>query len=105
MPPLPLKSIKVAGHTVKLKADPKLDDYGQCSGDGMVISVGTHAFDAPKDFKETVRHELAHSALSLSGISYALPDGMEEAIVRCLDNILYPALDELEAKLKKQTTA
>lgn len=41
----------------------------------------------------TLRHELMHAALSISGIAYIdrLP---EEAIVRCFDNLFFPAYEK-----------
>jgi hypothetical protein len=50
--------------------------------------------------QQTLRHEMLHAALSLSGIAYIdkLP---EEAIVRAMDTIFWPSYDALTTKRKK----
>ena len=45
-------------------------------------------------------HELVHACLDISGVGYLFDEGQEEAIVRCLENILLPALINLNENCK-----
>jgi hypothetical protein len=44
---------------------------------------------------------MLHATLAISGVGYALPAGVEEALVRALDSIFFPAWDAVETKLKR----
>jgi hypothetical protein len=101
MPPLPLKSITVAGHRVRIKIDPNLHDaWGEYDADAKCITVGLRVFDEPDKFAETVTHELVHAALALSGVSFAMDGRTEEAVVRCMEQIFLPALGKFNSQLK-----
>jgi hypothetical protein len=102
MPPLPLKSITVAGHRVRIKIDPETKDWADYDPDKKTISVHPDTAADPTLFRKWVRHEIGHAALTLSGVAYTLKDDNEEAVIRCLDEILYPAIDSLDAKLNSR---
>jgi hypothetical protein len=72
-----------------------LDEWGKMSFDGREIALSTKAVSRPDLLRETLRHEMTHAAFAVSGISFA--DGWEEeAVVRCLDNILFPAWERIQ---------
>lgn len=100
MPPLPLKSITVAGHRVRIKIDPNLNDWAQFDIDEKLISVSLRAMEKEEFLNDTLRHELAHAALRLSGVSFAMSNEVEEAVVRCIEQIFLPALTKLNSRLQ-----
>jgi hypothetical protein len=81
------KSIRIGGRQVKITIVEDLEEYGNFHEDTLTIQL--KKADA-ETMRVTLRHELMHAALSISGIAYIdrLP---EEAIVRCFDNIFFPA--------------
>jgi hypothetical protein len=85
------KSISMAGHEIAVVIDETIGDYGQFSLDDMRITL---APGTPESMAQTLRHEMVHAALALSGIAYIerLP---EEAIVRALDTIFWPCYQSL----------
>lgn len=85
------KSIRIGGRQVKINIVDDLEEYGNFTEDTLTIQL--KKADA-ETMRVTLRHELMHAALSISGIAYIerLP---EEAIVRCFDNLFFPAYDSL----------
>lgn len=85
------KSIRIGGRQVKITIVEDLEEYGNFTEDTLTIQL--KKADA-ETMRVTLRHELMHAALSISGIAYIdrLP---EEAIVRALDSIFWPAYDSL----------
>ena len=51
--------------------------------------------------KETVRHEMIHAALALSGLDH-LEGFEEEAIVKCMDTIFFPAWERFLKNAKRK---
>jgi len=45
-----------------------------------------------KELIDTIRHEMLHAALGISGLAFC-ESYEEEAIVRCMDEIFFPAWD------------
>lgn len=72
------------------------DCYGEFDQEKLEIRVSTQTAAKPKLLKETVRHEIFHACLFLSGLSFALPDVLEEQVVRMGDGILWDAVNEAE---------
>ena len=85
------KSIRIGGRQIKIIIVEDLEEYGNFHEDTLTIQL--KKADA-ETMRVTLRHELMHAALSISGIGYIdrLP---EEAIVRCFDNLFFPAYDSL----------
>lgn len=64
------------------------DDYGECIPEERLIRINP---DKPADtFEATLFHEKLHAALAMSGLSTLLSDETEEAIVLCLENLVFP---------------
>ncbi len=91
------KSIRMAGHTIEIVIDDSIADFGNYDADALRITIRP---GPPEVMRLTLRHEMLHAALSLSGIAYIdkLP---EEAIVRAMDTIFWPSYDALNAKRKR----
>lgn len=89
------KSIHIAGVPVKILREDLSDEdnlpkgyLGYYSHERKVIVVDKNL--TPSDTRGTVRHEMIHAALTFSGLS-DLERYEEEAIVRCMDEIFFPA--------------
>jgi hypothetical protein len=91
------KSIRMAGHSIEIVVDDSIADFGNYDPDALRITIRP---GPPEMMRCTLRHEMLHAALSLSGIAYIekLP---EEAIVRAMDTLFWPSYDALTTKRKK----
>lgn len=81
----------IGGKRIEVIEDPDLVEYGTFNPDDWTIRIGPSARCNPL---ETLRHEMTHAAFAVAGISH-LRRFEEEAIVRCLENLLFPALEQL----------
>lgn len=96
---LPFRQLKIAGQTIKVRIEKDLDLYGCWYRDEKVIAIGKYVLMDPSQLHSTLRHEMRHAALSLSGVAHALTDIVEEQVVRCMEEIADPAIEEMEKKL------
>jgi hypothetical protein len=84
----------IGGRRIEVIEDLDLAEYGTFSPDEWVIRLGPSS--RVNQF-ETLRHEMIHACFAISGMSH-LRRFEEEAIVRCLENLLFPALECLQTK-------
>ena len=86
------KSITMAGVRVRISfRDLSEDDcYGMYSHKQKLITIDKTL--KGKDLHDTIRHEMLHAALSLSGLGFC-ENYEEEAIIRCMDEIFWPSWD------------
>lgn len=100
MPATPPTEIHIGGRTITVRIDPKLEDaWGEYHGEDAEIVLASRTLDKQSTLRVTLRHEMLHAALDISGLSY-LERYEEEAVVRCVENIFHPAWD----KVRKQLT-
>lgn len=82
------KKLNVMGNVVEIQHIKnylsEANRYGCCLTSVNIIKIDADLDD--KDYIDTLKHELLHYCLAKSGISYLLTDGLEEAIVRCIEN-------------------
>lgn len=99
------KSISVGGKRIAIKVNNQIDDYGQYHHDAGCIHIGKAALEDEKTTLETIRHELVHAALNISGIAFS-KKLEEEVFVRCMDSIFFPAWERFLARYQanKQKT-
>ncbi len=83
----------IGGKRIAVIQDPDLVEYGTFVPDEWAIRIGPSERMAPL---ETLRHEMIHACFAIAGLSH-LRRFEEEAIVRCLENLLFPALELLPA--------
>jgi hypothetical protein len=78
----------------------KLDggDYGRMMFDERKILISTQCLAKAQTLRETLRHEILHAALHVSGASF-LEHYEEETVVRAIENIYFPAWDGIKARL------
>jgi hypothetical protein len=84
--------ITIGGKRIEIIHDPDLVEYGTFDADAWEIRIGPSARANPI---ETLRHEMVHACFAVAGLSH-LRRFEEEVIVRCLENLLFPALEQLE---------
>ena len=87
----------IAGQRIKIqKAD--LDDcYGQYLHDKRIIQL--HKNLPELQIIPTLRHEMLHAAFHISGISFC-ESFQEEACIRCIDEVFFPAYERILKRLK-----
>lgn len=97
----PVKSISVGGAVFRIEHDPKIKDWAEMRFDERTIALNKPKC-SPAEFRRLVRHELAHAALAMSGLDEMLKESrLEEALVCCIENLLFPAIDELEGAMNR----
>ena len=98
MPAKPPKQVTIGGRVIAIRVDPALESWGEYHSDEREIVLATRTLAKSSSLRETLRHEMLHAALDISGLSY-LKNFEEEAIVRCLDAIFHPAWDSVRKHL------
>lgn len=92
----PVKTIQIAGHTVKIIYQKKMKgEWGRCYIDDKEIHLNAKCLDDKELHDSTLFHEIAHYCLGVSGISWIIYKkglDIEEGVVRCLDNLFIPAI-------------
>jgi len=73
-------------------------DYGRMIFDQRKIVINTICLAKASLIRETLRHEILHAALHVSGVSF-LERYDEEALVRAIDHIFHPAWESIRAKI------
>ena len=88
------KTITIAGRRIRLVVEPfkgvDSDTFGEYFHDDKLIQINTGLTD--KDALETLRHEMMEAALLISGVGYS-ERYEQEAVVRCMEEIFFPAWD------------
>ncbi len=89
------RSVTIAGVPIRILQEDLSDEdnlpkgyYGYYSDERRVIVIEETL--SSKVAKATVRHEMLHASLALSGLDH-LERFEEEAIVKCMDSIFFPA--------------
>jgi len=72
-------------------------DYGRMIFDERRIVINTTCLAKASLLRETLRHEILHAALHVSGVSF-LERYDEEALVRAMENIFFTSWSNLEYK-------
>jgi hypothetical protein len=93
------KTIRVAGQTVKIKQANLSDDdcYGFYSHARKMIFV--HDDLDEHTTLTTLRHELMEASLCISGVGFC-ENFEQEAVVRCMDEVFFPAYERLLKRLE-----
>jgi hypothetical protein len=92
--------INIAGRKIALEWEAG-DNFGTYYHDERKITLDPVIRDNPEALLETLFHEMTHAALKISGVAFGLADGQEEQIVRCLEQLLLPAWNKVQADALK----
>lgn len=90
-------SVVVGGQKIRIRVVKGMEDWGQYLHDDNVIRISAKCVDIPGALRSTLRHELTHAALNIGGVAF-MEKFDEEAVVRCLEQVFFPAWDKIEAK-------
>jgi len=90
MKKLPEK-ITILGYHIKVKAASLEEDHGQYDGDTKTIKID---ISPANNWGSTLFHESLHASLDISGVSEVLGSRTEEAVVRCIENALWPLIEK-----------
>lgn len=93
------KMIHVGGKKIRIVIKPDLDEWGSYHHDLAEIWISSRSLDKRSTLRETLRHEIMHASLAISGIAF-MERFEEEAIVRCFDDIFFPAWERIQTKLQ-----
>jgi len=88
-------TLQVAGQDIEVRIVPDLEEYGHYDHDKRIICLAERLLDDDREFFLTLRHELIHASLSISGVAFGLTESTEEQVVRCLDGVFFPAYDNM----------
>lgn len=100
MRPVP-KSVTIGGKRIRIRVVPDMEDWGQYHHDLAEIHISARSTEKLSSLKSTLRHEIMHAALSISGVGF-MTEFSEEATVRCFDEIFFPAWDALYVRLNTE---
>ena len=93
------RSVTVGGQVVKIRVVEDLEDWGQYDYDRQTITLSGRCVGS-KELIPTLRHEMTHAALWIGGVAFM--EGMEEeAVLRCLDAVFWPAWERVRKRLGK----
>jgi hypothetical protein len=94
------KTIRIAGQTVKITQENLSDEdlYGYYSHERKRIILSDSLDDGA--LLKTLRHELLEASLCISGVGFC-ETYEQEAVVRCMDEIFFPAYERLLKRLGK----
>jgi len=73
-------------------------DFGRMYFDERKIVISSACLAKSSVLRETLRHEVLHAALHISGVSF-LERYEEETLVRAMETIFFPAWNALHDKL------
>ena len=86
------KTVTIAGRRIKLVVEEfkgiDSDTFGEYFHDDKLIQINTGLDD--KVALETLRHEMMEAALLISGVGFS-ERYEQEAVVRCMEEIFFPA--------------
>jgi hypothetical protein len=91
---LPVTSVTIGGMRITVRIADQ-EDWGTFHGDAREITISKRAVVEGK-FLPTLMHEMLHAALFISGITWAIESNMEEAVVRAIENLYFPAVSRLK---------
>lgn len=95
------KTVSIAGRRIRLVVKPfkgaDSDTFGEYFHDDKLIQINTGLDDTVA--LETLRHEVMEASLLLSGVGFS-ERYEQEAVVRCMEEIFFPAWDVIIKRIK-----
>lgn len=89
-------SIKIAGQRVKIKFGKLEEAFGQYEHESRTIWI-SNMIKKDREILITLRHEMLEAALLISGVGWSEKYD-QEPIVRCVDEVFWPAYESLKLK-------
>jgi len=91
------KSVLIGGIVFRILVK-RMESWGEMHFEEREIHISEKALSTQKILLDTLMHEMLHASLSVSGISWC-DKYEEEAIVRSIENIFFPAFDSIKTKI------
>jgi len=97
------KSIKIAGVNFKIVQKKRVDldgDWGEADIDKREIYIARETTD--EEFNATLKHEILHCLLRMSGLFYSILKEdyeAEEGMVRMVENLYLPIIEQIDEKI------
>jgi len=94
------KTVSIAGQRIKLKLVPfngDAPDFGLYLHDKKIIEINNNL--KGKVLLNTIRHEIMEASLLISGVGW-LENYDQEAFVRCMEEIFFPAWEGFLKRIK-----
>lgn len=93
------RSVSIGGQKFAIVVAALEDDgYGEMRFDDRKIVISSKCLAKQSLLRETLRHEVLHAALHVSGVAFS-ESYDEENIVRAIEHIFFPAWTNLHEKL------
>jgi hypothetical protein len=93
------RSIHIGGKRVRITISKTLEAYGEYHHDKAEIRLASRVLAKASDLRETLRHEMMHAAMSISGIAF-MEKFEEESVVRCFEEIFFPSYEKVSEQLR-----
>lgn len=93
------KTLSIAGQRIKLELVPfngDSPDFGMYLHDKKTIEINKNI--KGKTLLHTIRHEMMEASLLISGVGW-LENYDQEAVVRCMEEIFFPAWESFNKKI------
>jgi hypothetical protein len=87
-----VRSLKVLGRRIRVRYV-EIDEWGLCDNDQLMIFISLKCIDDPNQHWLTIIHEVTHMILRMTGLAF-MERQEEEAIVRCIENLIIPWIFE-----------
>lgn len=88
-----LSSIKVIGKKINVKYVETEEYWGYFDQDELTIYLSLNCLKNPERHEETLKHEIKHVILYLTGLAF-LERFEEETLVRCIENLIIPEISK-----------
>jgi len=87
------KSVAICGKTIRFVYEEGMDDFGTYLHDESTIKLAGRVKQNRKLLKDTIRHEMMHAVLWITGVAF-LERFEEETLVRCMDEVFFPVWEK-----------
>ena len=85
------KHLNILGYKIPVKLTSLDESHGEYTTEPRMIKIN----DEPThDWGSTLFHEACHTSLEISGLREILGSDKEEAIVRCIENAIWPLIEQ-----------
>jgi len=91
------KSVEIGGRIIGIIVE-EMESWGEYRSDDRQIVLSYKAIASEQSLIETLRHEMVHAALDISGLSH-LKDFPEESIVRALDSLFHESWESVRESI------
>jgi Zn-dependent peptidase ImmA (M78 family) len=95
-----LFSLSVAGKKVRVVADSNVEPYAEFDPETNIIRIHPSVIENEVLFFETLRHELGHAVIHITGLFSLMSVEVQEAVIRSMDSFLFPVLPSAEKQVK-----